>query len=41
MKLKDLVKGLNVLEVEGDMDVEIKDIAYDSRKAKAGFSLSV
>jgi len=36
MKLKDLVKGLNVLEVEGDMDVEIKDIAYDSRKAKAG-----
>ncbi|WP_265443541.1 UDP-N-acetylmuramoyl-L-alanyl-D-glutamate--2,6-diaminopimelate ligase [Acetivibrio straminisolvens] len=36
MKLKDLVKGLNVVEVEGDMDIEIMDIAYDSRKAKAG-----
>ncbi|HOM01202.1 MAG TPA: UDP-N-acetylmuramoyl-L-alanyl-D-glutamate--2,6-diaminopimelate ligase [Acetivibrio sp.] len=36
MKLKDLVKGLNVVELEGDMDVEINDIAYDSRKAKAG-----
>lgn len=36
MKLKDLVKGLNVIDVEGDLDVEIRDIAYDSRKSKAG-----
>ncbi|MFZ5985966.1 MAG: UDP-N-acetylmuramoyl-L-alanyl-D-glutamate--2,6-diaminopimelate ligase [Bacillota bacterium] len=36
MLLKELVKGLSITDVSGDLDVEIKDIAYDSRKAKAG-----
>jgi len=36
MLLKDLIKGLNVVDIEGNMDVEISDIAYDSRKSKSG-----
>ncbi|TYQ13057.1 UNVERIFIED_CONTAM: UDP-N-acetylmuramoylalanyl-D-glutamate--2,6-diaminopimelate ligase [Acetivibrio alkalicellulosi] len=34
MLLKDMIKGLNIVEAIGDMDVEIKDIVYDSRKSK-------
>ena len=36
MKLKELIKGLNIVEFEGDMEIEIESIAYDSRKAKEG-----
>ncbi|HPD01481.1 MAG TPA: UDP-N-acetylmuramoyl-L-alanyl-D-glutamate--2,6-diaminopimelate ligase [Acetivibrio sp.] len=36
MKLKELIKGLKVVELEGDMEIEIGSIAYDSRKAKEG-----
>jgi UDP-N-acetylmuramoyl-L-alanyl-D-glutamate--2,6-diaminopimelate ligase len=36
MQLKDLVKGLEILDVKGDLDIDITNVAYDSRKAKAG-----
>ena len=36
MLLSDLVKGLEIVSSKGSLDVEIKDIAYDSRKAKTG-----
>ena len=36
MKLKELIKGLNIVEFEGDMEIEIESIAYDSRKAQEG-----
>lgn len=32
MLLKDLVKELDVLEIKGETDIDIKNIAYDSRK---------
>ena len=34
MLLKELVKGLEVCDVRGNLDIDIKDIAYDSRKTK-------
>lgn len=34
MLLRDLVKGLNPVEIKGDLNVEISGIAYDSRKVK-------
>lgn len=37
MQLKDLVKGLEVSFLEGSMDVDIKGIAYDSRKVREGY----
>ena len=37
MKLKELIDGTpGILEINGDADVEIKDIVYDSRKAGPG-----
>lgn len=36
MLLKDIVKGLDIAGIIGDTDIEIKDIVYDSRKAKEG-----
>ena len=34
MKLNDLLKGLNVLSVNGDLNIDITNIAYDSRKVE-------
>jgi UDP-N-acetylmuramoyl-L-alanyl-D-glutamate--2,6-diaminopimelate ligase len=36
MVLKDLVKDLEILDVKGDLNLEIEGIAYDSRKTKSG-----
>jgi len=37
MLLADLIKDINVLDIRGDIGIDIKGIAYDSRKAKKGF----
>lgn len=37
MTLKELLKGIVAAEAEGDTDIEIKGIAYDSRKVEEGF----
>ncbi len=37
MKLEQLIKGLEVIEVKGPISPEIKGIAYSSRKVKSGF----
>ncbi|NJD02299.1 MAG: UDP-N-acetylmuramoyl-L-alanyl-D-glutamate--2,6-diaminopimelate ligase [Ruminiclostridium sp.] len=37
MVLKELIKGLNVLNITGSDNVEISGIAYDSRKARKGY----
>lgn len=36
MKLKELLKDVDYKLVQGDLELEIKDIAYDSRKVKEG-----
>ncbi|WP_304340756.1 UDP-N-acetylmuramoyl-L-alanyl-D-glutamate--2,6-diaminopimelate ligase [Metaclostridioides mangenotii] len=36
MLLSDVIKGLDVVSVVGDLDVEIKDVQYDSRKVSVG-----
>lgn len=36
MLLKDIIKGLDIIEIIGDANIEIKDIVYDSRKAREG-----
>jgi len=36
MLLKDLIKGLDIVEIKGDINVDIDGIAYDSRKVKKG-----
>lgn len=36
MLLKDIIKGLDIIEIIGDVNIEIKDIVYDSRKAGEG-----
>ena len=36
MKLKDLIHGLDLVETTGDTDIEIENIAYDSRKVRVG-----
>ncbi len=36
MKLKDLLQGVAVLGTNVDMDLEIRDVAYDSRKVQPG-----
>jgi UDP-N-acetylmuramoyl-L-alanyl-D-glutamate--2,6-diaminopimelate ligase len=36
MNLKDLISGLNVISANGDMEIDINGIAYDSRKVKEG-----
>lgn len=37
MVLKDLIRGLNVLSVNGSDNIEISGIAYDSRKVRKGY----
>ncbi len=37
MILKDLIKGLNILSMNGSDAIEISGIAYDSRKVKKGY----
>lgn len=37
MLLKELIAGLNPLQVKGDLNVNIADVAYDSRKVKKGY----
>ena len=34
MKLKDILVNCNLLEIIGDKDLDILDIAFDSRKVK-------
>lgn len=34
MLLKDLIRGLDVLDIRGTLDIEISNIAYDSRKVR-------
>ena len=36
MKLKDLLRGLNILTATADMDMEITGVSYDSRTTAAG-----
>ena len=36
MKLHELLKGITVLESTVDFDMNIEDVAYDSRKVKSG-----
>jgi|LSQX01.1.fsa_nt_gb UDP-N-acetylmuramoyl-L-alanyl-D-glutamate--2,6-diaminopimelate ligase len=36
MILRDLVKELRIVDTQGEQDIEISEIAYDSRKAKKG-----
>lgn len=36
MKLKDLLAGVSVLESTANMELDIKNVVYDSRKATAG-----
>ena len=36
MKLKDLLKGIRVLEMTADPELEIGHVAYDSRKVVDG-----
>ena len=37
MDLKELLKGVHVLHIDGSQELEIKGIAYDSRQAGEGF----
>ena len=37
MQLSELVKGLDIVDYNGNPDVEIQGIAYDSRKARKEF----
>lgn len=34
MKLHDLLKGLDIVSVTGDLNIDITNIAYDSRKVE-------
>jgi len=36
MKLQDLLNGISILESTADMDMEVSDVAYDSRKVTPG-----
>ncbi len=36
MKLKELLKELDIIEIKADTELDISDICYDSRKAKKG-----
>ena len=36
MKLRDLLKDVRVKEVRADMELELRDICYDSRRAAPG-----
>ncbi len=36
MLLSEAVKGLDIISVKGNLDIEITDIQYDSRKVSEG-----
>ena len=36
MRLKELLKGIDVIETNADLDVEIREVVYDSRKVTPG-----
>lgn len=36
MKLKDVLKGLEILSTNVDLELEVSDVSYDSRKTKPG-----
>jgi len=36
MKLKELLMGLEILAANVDLELEITDVSYDSRKTKSG-----
>ena len=36
MKLRDLMQGIRVLETAADMEMDVCDVAYDSRKVQKG-----
>jgi len=36
MLLKDLIKGLDIVDIQGNINIEITDVAYDSRKVVPG-----
>ncbi len=36
MRIKDLIHGLEILEICGDLEKEVRGISYDSRRLKAG-----
>lgn len=36
MLLRELIEGLSVKTIQGDLDIEIDEVAYDSRKARHG-----
>lgn len=36
MKLRELIKGIDIISSKGDLDVDINGIVYDSRKTKKG-----
>ena len=36
MKLKELLKGIEIVKTNADMEMEIREVTYDSRKVTAG-----
>ena len=36
MKLRELLRGIDLLETAADLDMEITGVSYDSRQTKAG-----
>ena len=36
MLLRELIEGMNVLDVKGDLDIDVLGISYDSRKVREG-----
>ena len=36
MKIKEILANCNLMEIEGDKDIDILDLAFDSRKVKDG-----
>ena len=36
MKLRELLRDVDYELIQGNLDIEINDIAYDSRKVKSG-----
>ena len=36
MKIKEILTNCNLMEIEGDKDIDIRDLAFDSRKVKDG-----
>lgn len=36
MQLKELISGINSVDIKGSLDIDIVDVAYDSRKVRSG-----